>query len=328
MQDADLGVARLEWDLLQRIKSEYPQLTRLQRRVADIMARDVPRLAFVPSADLARDAEVSDATVVRLAQRLGYEGYTDMQARVRAQANAQLGSSSAVQRSILQQDFSGELDILDAVAFRHKETISLTAAATDRAVLQAGGAAPRPGPPRDFGGAPRGPPPGGRAVGPAGAAAMAGAHTVYVAAHHWSRSLGYLVVDLLRSVVFHVSLFGGQEEREWQLAQLTGRSVVIGIGFPRYVAETQTLLAAARERGATVIAVTDSVTSALAGPARHLLTVAGLSTVPGADYFAGAVTLLYALYVAVGVANGSSEDARIAGQQTAYRQTATFVSRS
>ncbi len=298
MQDADLGVARLEWDLLQRIKSEYPQLTRLQRRVADIMARDVPRLAFVPSADLARDAEVSDATVVRLAQRLGYEGYTDMQARVRAQANAQLGSSSAVQRSILQQDFSGELDILDAVAFRHKETISLTAAATDRAVLQAA------------------------------AAAIAAADTVYVAAHHWSRSLGYLVVDLLRSVVFHVSLFGGQEEREWQLAQLTGRSVVIGIGFPRYVAETQTLLAAARERGATVIAVTDSVTSALAGPARHLLTVAGLSTVPGADYFAGAVTLLYALYVAVGVANGSSEDARIAGQQTAYRQTATFVSRS
>lgn len=298
MQDADLGVARLEWDLLQRIKSEYPQLTRLQRRVADIMARDVPRLAFVPSADLARDAEVSDATVVRLAQRLGYEGYTDMQARVRAQANEQLGSSSAVQRSILQQDFSGELDILDAVAFRHKETISLTAATTDRAVLQAA------------------------------AAAIAAADTVYVAAHHWSRSLGYLVVDLLRSVVFHVSLFGGQEEREWQLAQLTGRSVVIGIGFPRYVAETQTLLAAARERGATVIAVTDSVTSALAGPARHLLTVAGLSTVPGADYFAGAVTLLYALYVAVGVANGSSEDARIAGQQTAYRQTATFVSRS
>lgn len=298
MQDADLGVARLEWDLLQRIKSEYPQLTRLQRRVADIMARDVPRLAFVPSADLARDAEVSDATVVRLAQRLGYEGYTDMQARVRAQANEQLGSSSAVQRSILQQDFRGELDILDAVAFRHKETISLTAAATDRAVLQAA------------------------------AAAIAAADTVYVAAHHWSRSLGYLVVDLLRSMVFHVSLFGGQEEREWQLAQLTGRSVVIGIGFPRYVAETQMLLAAARERGATVIAVTDSVTSALAGPARHLLTVAGLSTVPGADYFAGAVTLLYALYVAVGVANSSSEDARIAGQQTAYRQTATFVSRS
>ena len=322
MQDADLGVARLEWDLLQRIKSEYPQLTRLQRRVADIMARDVPRLAFVPSADLARDAEVSDATVVRLAQRLGYEGYTDMQARVRAQANAQLGSSSAVQRSILQQDFSGELDILDAVAFRHKETISLTAAATDRAVLQAAAPAHPPAPPHKLAAPPAG------AVRLGGAAASAAAYTVYVAAHHWSRSLGYLVVDLLRSVVFHVSLFGGQEEREWQLAQLTGRSVVIGIGFPRYVAETQTLLAAARERGATVIAVTDSVTSALAGPARHLLTVAGLSTVPGADYFAGAVTLLYALYVAVGVANGSSEDARIAGQQTAYRQTATFVSRS
>jgi DNA-binding MurR/RpiR family transcriptional regulator len=287
-------IPAMPWEILDRIRQHLGQLTPRQRRVADLLARDPRKLAFTSAAALAQQAGVSEATVIRLAISLGYDGFADMQARLQAQANQQLEQVGLARLSTLRGGFGGQGDILTTVARRHQENIQATVAGVDPTVFQAV------------------------------AQRLATADRVRVAAHHWSRSLGLLLVDLLRSVTFDTQMFGGQEEREWQLATLTDRSVVVGIGFPRYTAETLALLRGARDRGAAVVALTDSIASPLAEWAHHVLPVAGDSTQPGADYFAGAVTLLYALHIAASVAGGG-DDARLQALQAAYHQMSTFI---
>lgn len=61
-----------------------------ERRVADAVVADPSRVAFGTVASLARDAGVSGPTVVRLAAKLGYEGFAALQTDVQYELTRQL----------------------------------------------------------------------------------------------------------------------------------------------------------------------------------------------------------------------------------------------
>ncbi|MHB1296412.1 MAG: MurR/RpiR family transcriptional regulator [Anaerolineae bacterium] len=64
--------------ILDRIRQFYPQLTKSQRRLADYIVAHYREAAFLTASRLAHTLEVNEATVVRFAQRLGYDGYPEM----------------------------------------------------------------------------------------------------------------------------------------------------------------------------------------------------------------------------------------------------------
>ena len=79
----------------QRIRARFDALTRSERQLASHITRHYPVSVLGSITALAREAEVSTPTVVRLVQKLGYKGYPDFQGDVRSEVEERLISPIA-----------------------------------------------------------------------------------------------------------------------------------------------------------------------------------------------------------------------------------------
>lgn len=79
----------------ERIRTALPDLTRAERQLATHILRHFPVAALGSITSLAKAAEVSTPTVVRLCQKLGYKGYPDFQQELRGEVEAMLVSPIA-----------------------------------------------------------------------------------------------------------------------------------------------------------------------------------------------------------------------------------------
>lgn len=77
-------------DVAERIRAHGPRLTAAERRVATAILDAPQAVGFGTVADLARTADVGAASVVRLANKLGFDGYTELQQSIRDDLSAQL----------------------------------------------------------------------------------------------------------------------------------------------------------------------------------------------------------------------------------------------
>ncbi|MFJ2455016.1 MurR/RpiR family transcriptional regulator [Pseudomonas protegens] len=68
-----------------------------------------------------------------------------------------------------------------------------------------------------------------------------------------------------------ISMEGGNENAAYRLAAITDQDVLLAISLPRYSLDTLQLARFANERGATVLAITDSPASPLTAIAEHTL---------------------------------------------------------
>ena len=71
-----------------RTSSALPTLSKAERRVGRTLLADYPSAGLASAARLAERAEVSPPTVLRFAQSLGYDGFTDLQVALRAELSA------------------------------------------------------------------------------------------------------------------------------------------------------------------------------------------------------------------------------------------------
>lgn len=79
----------------ERLRAGMPDLTRAERQLASHILRHYPVAALGSITALAKAAEVSTPTVVRLVQKLGYKGYPDFQGELRGEVEAMLVSPLA-----------------------------------------------------------------------------------------------------------------------------------------------------------------------------------------------------------------------------------------
>src|SRR5688572_17579322 len=77
-----------------QIDAHLLQLTPAERRVAAVVADDAEAVAFGTVADVARRAGTSGATVVRLAAKLGFDGFVELQGAVREEMARRLRPAS------------------------------------------------------------------------------------------------------------------------------------------------------------------------------------------------------------------------------------------
>jgi DNA-binding MurR/RpiR family transcriptional regulator len=87
---------RIVWSMTEgrtleaRIAAERARLSPAERRVAEVVLEQPELVAFGTVARVAEKAGTSGASVLRLAARLGYQGFTDLQAAVRRAIGQQL----------------------------------------------------------------------------------------------------------------------------------------------------------------------------------------------------------------------------------------------
>ena len=60
------------------------QLTKTSRRVADFVLENISRICFMTTDEISQEMGVSDASVIRFAQSLGYSGFADLQKKIQA----------------------------------------------------------------------------------------------------------------------------------------------------------------------------------------------------------------------------------------------------
>jgi DNA-binding MurR/RpiR family transcriptional regulator len=103
------------------------QLSPQQRVIADYLMENISEVPFLSVFDLAERTQTSEATVVRLCQRLGYSGYSDMKVALVETIRSELPASQAPNET---QDIG--VDALAAMARLEQYNIRRTVELIDR----------------------------------------------------------------------------------------------------------------------------------------------------------------------------------------------------
>lgn len=238
-----------------QIDAHLRTLTPAERRVAAVVADDPEAVAFGTVADVARQAGASGATVVRLAAKLGFDGFVELQSAVQEELTRRLRPAS----ERIRRPAAG--DVLGTALATEMANVAATLEGVDRASFDT---AVRILSKRDHG-------------------------RVLVLSGEASSGLASLFGEELSLLRPGVVVVGGSEVRVARLLADIGPSdVVVVIDLARYDRAVLDAAGRATEQGATLVALTDSALSPLASAAAVSFT----ASVTGAGPFDSHVGLL------------------------------------
>ncbi len=253
-------------NLLKRLESELSTYSKMQRRIAEYILSDYDKAAFMTAAKLAAATSASESTVVRFAAELGYDGYPAMQRELQENIKNKLTAMQRIEvaDSRMRENVPATVLRLDA------ENILNTIDEIDLSEFN-------------------------KAV-----ECILSAEKIYIigvrASSALSSFLGFYL-NLMFSNVHIINTISVSEMFE-QILRISDKDVLIGVSFPRYSKRTLKAMNFARDRGADVVAITDSVNSPLCNCASYKLT-ARSGMVSFADSITAPLSLINALIAAI-----------------------------
>ena len=257
-------------DLINKIQSELARIfPRVRNMIARFILEHYDKAAFMTASRLGTTVGVSESTVVRFATELGYDGYPHLQRALQEMIRNKLTS---VQRMEVSSDRMGGRDVLQTVLHADMDMIRQTLDEIDRDAFQ--GAVD----------------------------ALIGAKRIYILGVRSSSALSSFVGFYFNLLFENVRLVHTNSVSEIfeQVLRVGPGDVVFGVSFPRYSKRTLSAMQYARDRGARVIALTDSRLSPLARVADHLL-LARSDMASFVDSLVAPLSVINALIVAVGM---------------------------
>ncbi len=99
-------------DVFQKIQKSFANLSKNQKKVAEYIGRDGAMASFDSVRQLARKAGVSESSVVRLAQALGYEGYPELRRQLQEEFKKRMGGAGRLQRAVSELPARGFVESL------------------------------------------------------------------------------------------------------------------------------------------------------------------------------------------------------------------------
>lgn len=256
-------------DLITKIQSELPGFSKGQKQIARFILEHYDKAAFMTASRLGVTVGVSASTVVRFATELGYDGYPHLQRALQEMIRNKLTS---VQRMEVAGDRMGGRDVLQTVLHADTDMIRVTLDEIDRDAFQ--GAVD----------------------------ALMGAKRIYILGVRSSSALASFLGFYFNLLFENVTLVHTNSVSEIfeQVLRVGPGDVLFGISFPRYSKRTLSAMKYARDRGARVIALTDSQLSPLARVADHVL-LARSDMASFVDSLVAPLSVINALIVAVGM---------------------------
>ena len=256
-------------DLITKIQSELPGFSKGQKQIARFILEHYDKAAFMTASRLGVTVGVSESTVVRFATELGYDGYPHLQRALQEMIRNKLTS---VQRMEVAGDRMGGRDVLQTVLHADTDMIRVTLDEIDRDAFQ--GAVD----------------------------ALMGAKRIYILGVRSSSALASFLGFYFNLLFENVTLVHTNSVSEIfeQVLRVGPGDVLFGISFPRYSKRTLSAMKYARDRGARVIALTNSQLSPLARVADHVL-LARSDMASFVDSLVAPLSVINALIVAVGM---------------------------
>lgn len=216
-------------------------LTRLQTRLADYILQYADDVVFMTAAQLAEASGVSDATVVRLAQTLGFEGFPEMKQHLRSIMMARHDTVSRLKQTSLSIGSVDEL--ISAMVQQDARNLVETAENLDLSnIIRI-------------------------------AHVLKDAKDVNIVGLRSAHSLAVLLSSSLGFLGKRVRLIVPGTGEMWRdVSMVLHDSVLVAISFPRYTRLTIEVAEAAHLAGAVVVSLTDSQFSPLVPFSDHVLT--------------------------------------------------------
>jgi DNA-binding MurR/RpiR family transcriptional regulator len=224
-----------------KANTALPRLSRAERRVGRALLADYPSAGLASAARLAERAGVSPPTVLRFAQSLGYEGFTDLQVALRAELTAR--SNGPITRLPSAPAAGGMLDRLLHQAQAQNALAEDTLAQIPAPALEAAVAL---------------------LADTSRALHLHGGRFSHLLAIHLSQHL-----EQLRPGVRPLSDPGGRDLGA--MIELSRKDVVVLFDYHRYQQSAADLAARAHRAGATVLLITDDLACPVAPEAEVVL---------------------------------------------------------
>lgn len=278
--------------ILHLIENNMADFSKGQKRIAAYILKNYDKAAFMTASKLGGLVGVSESTVVRFASELGYDGYPGMQRALQDMIRSRLTSTQRIQ--VAGDRLSGQ-DILGTVLQSDVENLREMAGRADRAAFN-------------------------KVVD----SIMQAKHIYIVGVRSSSYVAGYLnfYMHLLFENVTLVQSNAAGEIFE-QLFRIGPGDVMIAISFPRYSKVTLSTVKFAHDRGATIVAVTDSEISPVYQMAEAAL-LAPCEMISFVDSMVAPLSILNALLVALAHRMGKDASATFEELEDIWNEYGVF----
>jgi DNA-binding MurR/RpiR family transcriptional regulator len=276
--------------VVERIMEQAERLTSTERKIAEVLAGEPQTIAFGTVAQVAQRAGTSGPSVVRLAVKLGYDGFVGLQADVQSELARQLGPARDRIRQRPPTDFLARVQAAEqdnVVRTLH----AISAAALDRSIVRL---ADRH-------------------------------HQVWVLPAEMTSPIGQVLSSQLGQLRDGVTLLEGSEVSvSRSLAGLEPLDTLVAIDIRRYERSLVGLSRWASERGAAIIAVTDSPLSPLVAGATETFFISAHGVGPF-DSVTGGIALVNVLIAGVAARLRQSAPARLDAIEAAWSAIGALV---
>ncbi len=254
--------------LISDIQAQYPRLSKGQKLIAQYILSNYDKVAFMTACKLGETVGVSESTVVRFANALGYSGYPKLQEALQELIKNKL---TTVQRVEMAKEYSDDSTILNKILKGDIDNIKSTLETIDEKAFEES------------------------------ANKILKARKIYILGMRSSftiaQYLGFYLDIILDNV--HIIRMDMGDAFE-QIVKINEEDVIIAISFPRYSKKSYQIVSYAKEKGAHIISLTDSLFAPVASLADDVLLVKS-NMASFVDSLVPALSIANALIVSVGM---------------------------
>ena len=219
-----------QYDILSRISDQSGKMSKSHRAIAKYISEHYDQAVFMTAAKMGETLGISESTVVRFANRVGYAGYPEFQ---RALEECVKGKLSSIQKMDAKYGKSTQSEVLTSVITADIEKLQHTIDNLDPAAFESA------------------------------VETILAADTIYIMGLRSNEPLAeflHFYLNMVRGGVVLLKTTSVSETFE-QMIRINEKDCFIGISFPRYSMRTLKAMEFASDRNAKVIAVTDSINS-------------------------------------------------------------------
>lgn len=261
-------------EILLTIKQRCPRMSKSHKKIAAYIQKNFERIPEMSAIKIARLMDVSEATVVRFAMSLGFEGYLEFRKALRDEVNNKLTTVERIDMS-LENEMSkdSQIEVIRSVLTSDIKNVSETLNSLDYESLDKCA----------------------DVIQNARKVILIGFRTTFYLAEH----LGYylnLILDDVRTVgPVGIDTFE-------ELIKVDERDVVIAMSFPRYAQRTYDVAKFLSSKTPHIVAITDREAAPINGFAEHHL-YAKSDVYSFVDTMVAPLSMINALIVAVSLKN-------------------------
>ncbi len=217
-------------DILTYLKENYGKFSKRQKLIADFLLTNYDKAAYMTASALSKTLGMSESTVVRFAAEIGFDGYQQMQKKLRQITMTQ---STSIKRMEIAERQLGDEHILEGVLSSDIKMIEHTMSEIDKECFDAA------------------------------VLKILSAKTIYITGVRSAASLASFTDFYLRLMFSNTKLIRSADPADMfeQILGIDEGDVIIGMSFPRYSRNIIKMLEYAHKKGAAVVGITDSKNS-------------------------------------------------------------------